>query len=163
MDLNLAYVAGLFDGEGSIGIYRSTSGGWNFRVQLVQNESVEALALWMSIQDRWGGNLSHCRSANGRAKMNLQIGQGRAARFLRDIRPWLVLKTEQVDVALGWLDRRPELRRDPATGRKLARSDADTLDTHEVAALLKRLKHKDADDLVEVRHTLRQIVNVKGD
>jgi hypothetical protein len=41
----LAYVAGLFDGEGSVGLYQGRLSGWNFRVQLVQNESVEARAL----------------------------------------------------------------------------------------------------------------------
>ena len=34
----------------------------------------------------WGGHVSHARSANGRAKMNWQLGQERAVRFLRDIR-----------------------------------------------------------------------------
>ena len=168
--MELAYVAGLFDGEGSVGLYQGQLGGWNFRVQLVQNESAEARALWMAMADRWGGHVSRARSANGRAKMNWQLGQDCAAAFLRDIWPWLILKSEQVDLALGWLERRPVLRHDPATGRWLARSADDLEDTKAVAARLKRLKRQDIDvvmddarDLVEIRHTLSQIVNVKDD
>jgi hypothetical protein len=170
MDLSVIYVAGLFDGEGSIGLYEGKQGGWNFRVQLVQNESPEALLLWSNMRDRWGGHVSHARSANGRAKMNWQIGQDSAAQFLRDIRPWLILKAEQVDVALGWLAARPTIRRDPATGRTLPRSAEDVAATRVAAAMLKQLKRGDIDvvmadaaDLVTVDHTLRQIVNVKGD
>ena len=59
LELSLPYVAGLFDGEGSIGIYRGREGRWNFRVQMIQNESPDALTLWMALCDHWGGHVSH--------------------------------------------------------------------------------------------------------
>ena len=170
LELSLPYVAGLFDGEGSVGIYQGRRGGWTFRIQMTQNESPGALTLWMTLCDRWGGHVSHARSANGRAKMNWQLGQERAARFLRDIRPWLILKAEQADVALAWLDSRPTLRRDPLTGQNLPRSAKDVAATRVAADQLKRLKRQDIDqvradavDLVEERHTHLQMVNVQGE
>jgi hypothetical protein len=39
--VELAYVACLFDGEGSVGLYQGRLSGWNFRVQLVQDDLVE--------------------------------------------------------------------------------------------------------------------------
>jgi hypothetical protein len=44
LELSLPYVAGLFDGDGSVGIYQGRSGGWTFRVQMIQNERYPAMA-----------------------------------------------------------------------------------------------------------------------
>ena len=102
--------------------------------------------------------------------MNWQLGQERAVRFLRDIRPWLSLKAEQADVALAWLDSRPTLRRDPLTGQNLPRSAKDVAATRVAADQLKRLKRQDIDqvmadavDLVEERRTHLRMVSVQGE
>jgi len=62
------------------------------------------------------------------------------------------------------------MRRDPLTGRKLPRSAEDVAATQAAADQLKRLKRQDigqvmadAADPLEIRHTLRQIVNVKSE
>ena len=56
------------------------------------------------------------------------------------------------------------------TGRNLPRSAEDVAAAQAAADQLKRLKRQDIDrvmadaaGLVEIRHTLRQIVNVKGE
>lgn len=138
-DLSLPYVAGIFDGEGSVGLYEANR-RFTFRTQLVQVETPASRALWDAMQERWGGHVSVRPGGARRPAMNWQLGQAQAAGFLTDIRPWLVLKCDQVDLALSWLAGRTPRQRD-ALGRAVARSDGEVLEARRVAVLLKRMKH----------------------
>lgn len=91
--------------------------------------------------------------------------------FLCDIRPWLLLKADQADVALNWWSNRLPPQRGK-NGRILLASPEVRAANELAARTLKELKEEvhpidqvmaDAADLVEIRHTLRQFVNVKGD
>lgn len=108
--IDLAYVAGFYDGEGSIGIYRTvrTRKTFYLRSQLVQNVSPEARRLLDHLQVEYGGHVSFSRSANGREKMNWQIGGPKAAFFLVEIQPFLRLKARQADLAIRFQMTRPE-------------------------------------------------------
>lgn len=137
--LTPSYVAGLFDGEGSVGLYESNN-TFSFRSQMVQTVAPVTLQIWNELQARWGGNLNFGRSLSGRERMNWQVGQMRAARFLATIRPWLIIKAEQVDVALDWLHGHEPPKRDPATGRMLPRTADELIEARRVSLLLKELK-----------------------
>lgn len=112
--LSLEYIAGFFDGEGSIGIYsnsgRKESVGWNLRTQLVQNVSPESEAILDELVQRYGGNVTY--RDRGRRCANWQCGGQNALHFLSEILPHLVLKREQAEFAIQWQLGRPHPTRD---------------------------------------------------
>jgi hypothetical protein len=170
MDLNLAYMAGFFDGEGSIGIYRGGSAaGRSLRCQVTQNVSPESAALLKACRARWGGSLAIMNRRLKYPAYNWQVSGPRALRLLCELRPYLTVKAAQADVAIEWQQNKPVPNRGP-DGRMLPQSPVITAYHDEVAARLAALKRgkpvdqvmADAADLVEIRHTLRRIVNVEG-
>jgi hypothetical protein len=132
---SLEYIAGFFDGEGSIGVYANSNGTFFLRTQLTQNVSPESEKLLSELRDRWGGNLSRHTTTHGEA-FNWQLNSKKAGEFLRDALPHLVLKAAQAEVALLWLERRPvPTRSSKGEFTSLSASiDAD------VAEFVKRLK-----------------------
>jgi len=107
-ELEKAYAAGLFDGEGCVQLYMrpgSYSGPKErrkdnaFRANLSLSNVDPAPIVW--IQERWGG---HLRTNNGpwrqraeyRACHYLQLTACDAERFARDIQPYLIVKHEQI-------------------------------------------------------------------
>ena len=103
MDLSLPYLAGFFDGEGSIGIYTNGLGtGRTLRVQLTQTVTPQSTALLTAMRDRWGGSLCPFNRTLRRNAWNWQVSAGKGIVFLRDVRPWLLLKADQADVVLTW-------------------------------------------------------------
>lgn len=172
MEPSLSYLAGFFDGEGSIGIYKNgRRTGWTLRVQITQTISVRSTELLTVLRGRWGGSLCPFNKKLRRAAWNWQVSAKNGYLFLCDIRPWLLLKADQADVALNWWSNRLPPQRGK-NGRILLASPEVRAANELAARTLKELKEEvhpidqvmaDAADLVEIRHTLRQIVNVKGD
>lgn len=141
--LSLAYVAGLFDGEGSIGVYAYERGklrNVHFRTQMVQNETPASRLIWDEMRERWGGNISTALSSTGRRKMNWQLGHGNAVAFLREIRPHLLLKSDQVDLALEWWENHPLTEERSPDGRILRRSEEVWKAAVDVTEKLKAMK-----------------------
>lgn len=89
--------------------------------------------------------------------------------MLGDLRPWLRLEAEQADYATAWWAQRDRATRGP-NDRMLPMSAESAQRDREAEAVLKAMKHgrdvdvvmADAADLVQIEHTLRQILNVKG-
>jgi hypothetical protein len=104
VDTFLPYLAGFFDGEGSIGIYRNGDqhGGRTLRVQLTQNVSVASTLLLKECQTRWGGSLCEMNRNDKRTAWNWQASATSGVKALSDIRPWLRLKAEEADIARQW-------------------------------------------------------------
>src|SRR5215472_5589059 len=112
MELSLPYLAGFFDGEGSIGIYTSgQSRGRTLRVQITQTITPQSTALLTAMRDRWGGSLCPFNKALRRPAWNWQASAARGYVFLCDVRPWLLLKADQADVVLAWWPNRTGRRR----------------------------------------------------
>jgi hypothetical protein len=163
---SLEYLAGFFDGEGNIGIYSGGGTGRTLRAQVTQADSEIARALLGYFKESWGGSVCRFNRALRRNAWNFQVGGDGARSLISDLRPHLILKAAQADLALLWFEARPQLTRTP-DGRMAARTADDRALADRVADLLHRMKldqvTADAADLVEVRHTLRQILNVRGD
>lgn len=137
---SLPYLAGFFDGEGSIGLYRNGQGhGSTLRVQITQNCSPLADALLEAIKENWGGSLSLMNRDRKRPAWSYQASSSKGVQFLRDMRPYLILKAEQADIALAWWDQKPERTRGAAGRFEPPTPEAVAL-TAEVDALLRRLK-----------------------
>jgi hypothetical protein len=99
--LRAEYIAGFFDGEGSVGVYRNGRGTYHLRTQLTQNVSPLVTELLMGLREEFGGNLSKQRTTHG-VKYNWQLNSGKAVTFLATIEPMLLLKKEQANVAIAW-------------------------------------------------------------
>ena len=98
-----AYMAGLIDGEGSIGI--DNHGG--VRVPSVRvtvtNTDIDTLE---DLKSLWGGCVSTRRQRHEgwKAASDLIWAGGRAAEVLRTVQPYLRIKTEQCRVALSFAE-----------------------------------------------------------
>lgn len=118
MDLSqphaLPYIAGFFDGEGSIGIYlNGAKYGRTLRVQLTQTVTPQSTDLMTALRDRWGGSLCPFNKALRRSAWNWQVSAASGYAFLLEVRPYLLLKADEADVALRWWANRALRRRGP--------------------------------------------------
>jgi hypothetical protein len=100
---SIAYAAGLLDGEGCIAVYEyPTKLGFQqvrFDVQ-ISNTDTRPL-IWM--RDTFGGSLSRrggIKRANCRECYYWHIMNAKAAEFLKMVRPFCKIKSEQIDAAL---------------------------------------------------------------
>ena len=98
------YAAGLIDGEGCIRLMESRRGV--VRVSVEVQMSVKALPILQQLRSTYGGNaLSSKRDARTKTRAETwswRMGGTEAVEFLRRIKPHLILKTEQAELAI-WL------------------------------------------------------------
>jgi hypothetical protein len=101
----LEYVAGFFDGEGSIGLYCSKSSGrYALRASINQVLHPDSESLFSDLKTTWGGTVSRIKKQNEHHRQAIvwQVYGDRAAKFLEDIRLHLRLKRGQVDLVVPW-------------------------------------------------------------
>ena len=105
-DMDKAYAAGFFDGEGNVCIASNKSGGHD-RSRLVYNMRLGASQCnpeplyWLL--DRWGGSFRQNHYGNGAGVSDGYIWQCfslGAAAFLRDVLPYLQVKRKRAELAL---------------------------------------------------------------
>lgn len=103
-DAEIAYVAGIFDGEGCIGFAQAR--GTSFVRILITNTNKELLEY---LQSKFGGDIKalSLRKHNWKQGWNLRISWSRAIELIRLVYPWLRVKREQAQVALAWDALRP--------------------------------------------------------
>jgi hypothetical protein len=97
--MNLAYVAGLFDGEGCVNFSRNRSGCF-IRV-FVTNTNRELLE---SLQEKFGGDIAKLsgRKKGWKQAYVWRIAWTKAVEFLDKIQPYLCNKWRQAEVAFAW-------------------------------------------------------------
>jgi len=107
-EIDLAYLAGAIDGEGSIGIHKSgASHTWDVQVDLYQTNYA-----WLEqFQNTFGGRIIATGRLLPRWKQQFHwyLGSKEAAQLLRKIKPYLRLKQEQANLCLE-LQRRIDLK-----------------------------------------------------
>jgi hypothetical protein len=99
--MELPYVAGLFDGEGSVTITKPSLRSDRYRVivqiAMTHRPTIEA------VQAEFGGRVQIVKqsvyNANARDRYDWRLADTAAVEFLRSIRPWLVTKAEATDIA----------------------------------------------------------------
>ena len=100
-EATLAYFAGFFDGEGSVGLYDTRHRKQpQFRVSLCNN-IVTPLEL---VKELFGGSIrKRVRPYKTKVSINFEwyVHGHNAEEFLEAIRPYLMVKAKQVDVFLG--------------------------------------------------------------
>jgi len=99
----LAYIAGLIDGEGTIGIYRQGAAG-HYQMKVCISNSSWALLEW--IRERIGGALVliHKATPKHREGWQLVVSHYQAAPLLLRCREFLQVKGPQADLVLSYMD-----------------------------------------------------------
>lgn len=93
-DVDLAWIAGFFDGEGCIRA-RASKKGARLKVTLTQQD--RAPLDW--IKSEFGGGVY--ATGNAKTCYRWEVDCGRASAFLRAIRPYLRVKAARADLALS--------------------------------------------------------------
>jgi len=99
-EYQLAYWAGLFDGEGSVIIQLPARSLRYFTLRATLANTHEGVV--RGLQAAWGGSVSraHYESREPRILYTFSISGVPAAAFLRAIRPWSVIKAKQIDLGI---------------------------------------------------------------
>lgn len=100
----IAYVAGIFDGEGCVSFIKKER-TYFIRIHIT-NTNRELLD---HIQSLFGGSIFKCYRGNEKYKDRYDwvLGWTKAVEFLEIIYPWLIVKTDAADVAFAWQAIRP--------------------------------------------------------
>lgn len=98
----LAYVAGLFDGEGSVGIYefkkKAQNSNWQFKVEIANTDW--RIMQWL--ETTIGGKVGKKSSGKSHWRQGYcwRIQGKNAEIFCRLIRPYTIIKSDQIDACL---------------------------------------------------------------
>jgi len=142
MDKNiLIYVAGFFDGDGSVGIYSRRGKQFHLRTQVTQNSFKESDALFVDLKKEFGGNVTTQITLSGKSKLNWQLNSDSATNFLKAIEPFLRLKKEQARFAIKWQKERPKPFRNAKGQIESKAKDRVAIDKAAVKAM-KAMKNK---------------------
>jgi hypothetical protein len=108
MEADLAYLAGLFDGEGTVAVYETTVGtkagnprpAFLYQVQIANTH-------WPVIQwilDKVGGTWARKTKAKAHHRQGYvwRLTGQKAADFMELIRPYCIIKASQIDKALAF-------------------------------------------------------------
>ena len=106
-----AYAAGIFDGEGYVGIDRgSPSSGKekriNYCLRVVISQKDGAIMYWL--KNNFGGNVYSQRNGTKYSIYRWRIHSEGAARFLEAVLPYVIIKKPQVEFALSFNRQRKE-------------------------------------------------------
>lgn len=107
--MELPYIAGLFDGEGCVRINRrvrygkpgETRKSCEMYILYVQVSNLDPAVLY-PLKERFGGSIHVTKHKNPtqRDVLKWMASTWQALEFLKAIRPWLVVKADQVDIAI---------------------------------------------------------------
>lgn len=109
MMISVRYAAGFFDGEGSITMQfvRVSAGTRYFR--MVVQVCVTDPAPLLKLQERWGGRINTWQSKDPTSKRKRayywRLSGNHARKFIKDVRPYLIIKGPAADVALEFWGR----------------------------------------------------------
>lgn len=125
----LAYAAGLFDGEGSVSIRKRRPGLTHGTVApvfclLVRLSSTHEPVVHFLL-DHFGGRAQPGTTSAGNAVWQWQLDSQRGATFLTSIRPWMITKADDADLAVAFQAEVNRHRRGlPLTAEEVASREA---------------------------------------
>lgn len=92
-----AYFAGFFDGEGYVGLYSNTKTSEAIRVIIGQGKP----DVLYELQENYGGSVyPRHDKRSGREHFAWEVRARKAEHFLKDIRPYVRIKKQQVELSL---------------------------------------------------------------
>jgi hypothetical protein len=135
----MAYLAGFFDGEGSIGVYayaRRNNGGGAFGSLAISASQVDRHPLDTLVQ-RFGGSLRLNRKSRTRPVWQWKLNGPAASNALRHMLPFLIVKRQQAELAIRF----QSLVRGGKLGNLTPLTEAEKLERLDIIARLRELKH----------------------
>ncbi len=97
-----AYAAGIFDGEGYIGIdkvSKSTgSKNYHYGIRVIISQKDGLIMDWL--KDNFGGNVYHQKREQKYSIYRWRIHSKKAVEFLKNIYPYVLIKKSQIDLAI---------------------------------------------------------------
>jgi hypothetical protein len=107
--MEIAYAAGLFDGEGYVRVAKwEKPNSRHVRYQVIGGIGMTYLPVIQALRDQFGGSVNQnrhdLRNPNARIQFTWHIASQTAATFFRLIQPHLIVKREEVDLALQLQD-----------------------------------------------------------
>lgn len=108
-NLELAYFAGFFDGEGSIVISTSEKLYHSLTISVAQTYPVPLYRM----QDRFGGTVSYKEPSNGNKPLyDWRVHSYSASEALSAMREFLIVKRDEADLAIEFQEKLTVLSRD---------------------------------------------------
>lgn len=132
MNISLEYLAGFFDGEGCVAVYRIKT-AYILRVQITQNRSPDTEAIFNYLVSQFGGSYGNLTPSSYKDKLGYRLSSDKACVLLKSLMPFLILKREQAEMAVKWHESKPSIRRNKkgqicrSTKHFIKRSDATVL------------------------------------
>lgn len=119
-----AYAAGLFDGEGYVGIDSVCISNGKRRLphlglRIVISQKDGAIMDWL--KDNFGGNVYRQRNGSQYYIYRWRIHSEKAEQFLRFIYPYVLIKKPQVDLALSFNEEKKKRAKDSVRSGKTGR------------------------------------------
>lgn len=147
---DLAYIAGLFDGEGSISIHRTKHTPKRFIAPFVYTLTVQlGLAnplIPKSLRFAFGGHVSFQEARGNRRRFwKWQIASNKAVDFLTAILPYLRLKRDEAEVAIYYQKHRRKAGGNKEQKGVRQKTEAELAFDEAQRILLKSLKDKSQD------------------
>lgn len=130
------YLAGFFDGEGTISVYRNRKGKYTVLTIAVGQNDPTPLKLFHNI---FGGSLFSRVKSSGVIHWVWRASPNVAYNTLKTLRPYLIVKARQADLALEMMDK-----------RRLKRTPQEVIDQQEYYySEMKRLNNFRVYDIIE--------------
>lgn len=108
--LSVEYTAGIIDGEGSIYLYRSNRKNGHNYYRMVVNVANTNLEIIQLMYHSYGGRYrSHQRIGNRKLVYHWEIHSTDALKFLYRIKPFLIIKTKQAELAIRFQEHKEAL------------------------------------------------------
>ena len=134
--MNIHYMAGIFDGEGYVYIFKKQIASKPHHIGYYVSAGVNMVhyPTIKAFHDRFGGHLNSGRerkNPNHRTLFQWGIANKKATVFLKLIRPYVLIKTDQIDVCLE-LQEHIEANQYVSPGRNhmIERPDRETILVH---------------------------------
>lgn len=106
--VDAAYMAGFFDGEGCVVMGRRPSGGYTLTISVNQSVKSADVLYWMQQTTGVGSNVVRHREPDSThaAAMRWQLNSDAAEELLRQMLPHLKVKKPQAELAIAFQERR---------------------------------------------------------
>lgn len=98
-----SYFAGIFDGEGHVAIRRTSDNSYVCQIVMQMNDPQAVLLVWREYPDC---HVRAVKNASGTIGYAIQFSQHKAYTFLQELLPFVIVKHEQVQIALSFLSHR---------------------------------------------------------
>ncbi len=98
-----AYFAGLFDGEGTVGLYEMGAGQWSLRVAISMTDPRPVGLLYREYPEGKFYSKSYKNRPETRPYYVFGLHGTHTERFLREIEPYVILKQDQIKLGRSFL------------------------------------------------------------